>query len=356
MNPPDDSVPSPIDPFLIGGESVAAGTRRTIDLPVAALYTNTPVHLPVIVQHGMAAGPKLFVSAALHGDEIIGVEIIRRLLKLPQLHTLAGTLMAVPVINVLAFMHQSRYSPDRRDLNRSFPGSEGGSLTARLASLFLREVVGRADVGIDLHTGAIHRPNLPQIRADLSRPENLRLARSFGAPVLLNSTPTAGTLREHTTRQGTPVLLYESSEALRFDETCIRIGVQGVLNVMTALGMLPAADDATPRIEPAVAESSTWVRAPVSGILRAQVTLGDEVQKDQVLGIVGDPFGEHEAAVLATAAGIVIGRLNLPLVYEGDAVFHIARLKTPELAAQTVDQIESETALLPPSPDEPPIV
>ena len=342
--------------FEIGGETVATGTRRTVDLPVASLYTNTPVHLPVIVQHGARPGPKLFVSAALHGDEIIGVEIIRRVLRLPQLAELSGTLMAVPVINVLAFMHQSRYSPDRRDLNRSFPGSESGSLTARLANRFLKEVVGRADYGIDLHTGAIHRPNLPQIRADLSQPDNLRLARAFGAPVLLNSAPTGGTLREHTTRQGTPVLLYESSEALRFDETCIRIGVQGVVNVMTELGMLPAPDDAPPRIEPAVAQSSTWVRAPASGILRAQVSLGDVVQKDQVLGIVGDPFGEHDTAVVSTAAGIVIGRLNLPLVYEGDAVFHIARLKAPELAAQTVDQIESETALLPPLPDEPPIV
>jgi predicted deacylase len=342
--------------FEIGGETVAAGTRRTVDLPVASLYTNTPVHLPVIVQHGTQAGPKLFVSAALHGDEIIGVEIIRRVLRLPQLVQLRGTLMAVPVINVLAFMHQSRYSPDRRDLNRSFPGSESGSLTARLANRFLKEVVGRADYGIDLHTGAIHRPNLPQIRADLSQPENLRLARAFGAPVLLNSAAAGGTLREHTTKQGTPVLLYESSEALRFDETCIRIGVQGVINVMTELGMLPALADAPLRIEPAIAQSSHWVRAPASGILRTQVALGDEVQKDQVLGIVGDPFGEHDTPVLAGTAGLVIGRLNLPLVYEGDALFHIARLKSPEAAAQTVDQIESEAALLPPLPDQPPIV
>ncbi|MCK9193163.1 MAG: succinylglutamate desuccinylase/aspartoacylase family protein [Nevskia sp.] len=331
-----------VAPFVIGGQAVPAGTRRTVDLPVAALYTNTPVQLPVIVHHGREAGPKLFVSAALHGDEIIGVEIIRRVLKLPQLADLRGTLMAVPVVNVLAFMHQSRYSPDRRDLNRSFPGSESGSLTARLARLFLHEVVGRADYGVDLHTGAIHRPNLPQIRADLANSENLRLARAFGAPLLLNSAPATGTLREYTTKKGIPVLLYESSEALRFDETCIRIGVQGVINVMTALGMLPAVDSAVAPPEPIIARSSSWLRAPASGILRTQAALGDAIYAGQTLGVVGDPFGANETAVLANTAGIVIGRLMLPLVYEGDAVFHIARLGAPDAAAQTVGQAEAE--------------
>jgi predicted deacylase len=335
----DDGGPKP---FKLGGVAVEPGRRQTVQLPVAALYTNTPVHLPVIVHHGARPGPVLFVSAALHGDEIIGVEIIRRVLKLPQLGELAGTLLAVPVINVLAFMHQSRYSPDRRDLNRSFPGSESGSLTGRLANLFLKEVVGRADYGVDLHTGAIHRPNLPQIRADLSRPVNLRLAKAFGAPLLLNSTPTEGTLREFTTRRGIPVLLYESSEALRFDELCIRIGVQGVSNLMTELGMLRAsAEPSPPAAAPVLAESSSWVRAPASGILRAQVALGDEVKEGQVLGMIGDPFCESDTPVTAPTPGVLIGRLMLPLVYEGDALFHIARVRKPEAAAQTVDRVEA---------------
>ncbi len=319
--------------FEIAGVQVAAGETRSVQLPVAHLYTNTPVTLPVRVLRGRGAGPTLFISAALHGDEIIGVEIIRRLLALPVMKRLSGTLLAVPVVNTLAFLHQSRYLPDRRDLNRSFPGSETGSLAARLAHLFLEEIVGRSDYGIDLHTGAIHRPNLPHIRADLGNPENLRLARAFGVPLLLNSAPTAGTLRQYTTEKGIPVLLYESSEALRFDEYAIRTGVRGVLNVMVELGMLPPSRRAAKLPEAVVAKSSTWVRAAASGILRGQVALGEEVRKGQVLGYIGDPLGEMETQVLANAHGVVVGRSALPLVYEGDAVFHLARFDAPETAA-----------------------
>ncbi len=343
---------SALPAFELGGIAIAAGERRTVNLRVANLYTSAPVDLPVIAQRGREAGPTLFVSAALHGDEIIGVEIIRRLLKLPALSDLRGTLLAVPVVNTLAFIHQSRYLPDRRDLNRSFPGSESGSLAARLAHLFLKEIVSRCDYGVDLHTGAIHRPNLPQIRTDLSNPENLRLAKAFGAPLFLNSRPTAGTLREYTTKKNIPVILYESSEALRFDETAIRIGVQGVLKVLQEVGMLPRPLEVTPRsLEPVFAQSSAWVRSPASGILRAQVALGDRVRERQLLGIVGDPFGETEVPVHATAGGIVIGRLNLPLVHEGDAVFHIARIEAQEAATWGPSYFEADA-----SPDEPPIV
>jgi hypothetical protein len=342
--------------FELGGVRVLPGQRITVNLPVANLYTSAPVVLPVIVLRGRQPGPTMFVSAALHGDEIIGVEIIRRLLRLPELKDLSGILLAVPIVNVMAFLQQSRYLPDRRDLNRSFPGSESGSLAARLAHLFLKEVVGRCDCGIDLHTGAIHRPNLPQIRADLTQPDTLRLARAFGAPLLLNSTPTAGTLREYTTKKGIPVLLYESSEALRFDETCIRIGVQGVLNVLYELKMLTRAVYSTPRlVEPVVARSSTWARSPCSGILRVQVALGEEVRVGQTLGIVGDPFGEVETAVTCPADGVIIGRLNMPLVHEGDALFHIARVDSAAAAAKTVGRLREEAELWR-GIDEPPIV
>lgn len=329
----------------IGGIDIAAGTRQTINLPVADLYIGTPVHLPVIVHRGTAPGPVMFLSAAMHGDEINSVEIVRRVLKLPQLAELAGTLLAVPVVNVLAFLHQSRYLPDRRDLNRSFPGSETGSLAARLAQLFLKEVVGKADFGIDLHTGALHRPNLPQIRADLSNPDNKRLAKAFGAPVFLDSKPADGTLRAYTTAQGIPAILYEACEALRFDETAIRIGVQGVLNVMMELDMLPKNEEASAStVEPIYARSEVWARAPVSGILRAQAALGDAVKKGQVLGVIGTPFDDREEPVLAPSSGIIIGRVTLPLIYEGEAAFHIARVETPDAVQKSVYQIEAESA------------
>lgn len=345
-----------VSPFELGGIRIAPGERRTVQLPVANLYTSAPVTLPVIVHHGRLPGPKLFVSAALHGDEIIGIEVIRRLLKLAQLDELRGTLLAVPVVNVLGFLHQSRYLPDRRDLNRSFPGSESGSLTARLAHQFLHNVVERCDYGIDLHTGARRRPNLPQIRADLSQPEIHRLAEAFGAPLMLNSTPAAGTLREYAKKKGVPMLLYESSEALRFDETCIRIGVLGVQNVMYALKMLPELPSRPPLRKPLVARSSTWCRAPTSGILRTHVRLGDEVAHGQVLGVIGDPFSDNEVPVPATAAGFIIGQVDLPLVYEGDALYHIARAidseDGPSLARGriAVDQLPDEEATLPVEP------
>lgn len=346
----------PRAPFELGGHTIQAGESATIELPVADLYTHTPVHLPVRVLHGKKPGPVLWVSAALHGDEINGVEIVRRVLRHKGISRLAGTLIAVPIVNTLAFLHQSRYLPDRRDLNRSFPGSERGSLAARLAHLLLTEVVGRSDYGIDLHTGAIHRPNLPQIRANLANPVTERLAKAFGAPLLLNSPPVDGTLRAFTTAKGIPVLLYEASEALRFDEVCIRIGVRGVIRVMRELQMLPASKSSRPTPPPVVSRSSQWVRAPGSGILRAQVALGDRVRKGQIVGIIGDPFGEAEVEVDSPVEGVVIGRLNLPLVHEGDALFHIAKVERPGEAAQAVERLQAETAGWQAPTDEPPIV
>lgn len=327
--------------FEFGGQRIEPGEMRNVELPVASLYTATPVTLPVRVLHGQEPGPTIFVSAALHGDEIIGVEIIRRLLKQRDLRKLRGTLLAVPVVNTLAFLHQSRYLPDRRDLNRSFPGSERGSLAARLAHRFLQEIVGRSQFGIDLHTGALHRPNLPHIRGDLDNPQIRRMAEAFGVPLLLNSTPTAGTLRQYTTERNVPVLLYEAGEALRFNELAIRIGVRGVSNVLAELGMLPRPTRGAGLPQPVIANRSSWVRAPSSGVLRTQVALGEEVSKNQLLGLISDPLGENETPVRASAHGVLVGRTALPLVYEGDALFHVARFDAPETAAGVARNIRA---------------
>lgn len=333
--------------FEIDGEHIPPGTRRQVALHLGALYTSAPVTLPVHVVHGKRPGPVIFVSAALHGDEINGIEIIRRVLELPAIHKLAGTLLAVPVINVLGFLQRSRYLPDRRDLNRSFPGSPQGSLAARIAHRFLTEVVHRADYGIDLHTGALQRPNLPQIRADLNNAEAARLAHAFGAPMLLDATPVAGTLREHTTSRGLPMLLYEAGEALRFDEIAIRIGVRGVMNVLREIGMLRRHTRRSLPVQPVVARSSTWVRAPVSGVLRAQTDLGRAVEDGELIGWIGDPVGGSDTPVHAHTSGIIIGRTGLPLVYEGDALFHIARMEAPAEAARTVALSRKLAAAMP---------
>ncbi|QKK02833.1 MAG: succinylglutamate desuccinylase/aspartoacylase family protein [Pseudomonadota bacterium] len=330
----------------IGGVTVEPGERRSIDLEVGRLYTHSPTTMPVQVLCGKRAGPVLFVSAAVHGDELNGVEIIRRLLKVPALRRLKGTLIAVPIVNLHGFINLSRYFPDRRDLNRSFPGSGKGSLAARVAHLFMTEIVSPSTHGIDLHTGAVHRGNLPQIRANLDDEETLRLARAFGTPVILNSAMRDGSLRMAAMDHDIPILLYEAGEALRFDEVAIRGGVDGVLRVMRALGMLSRTRKKPPPA-PVVARSSSWVRAPQSGLFRAWARLGDRVTRDEtVLGAVSDPFGEQEAEIKAPLSGIVIGRLNLPLVNEGDAIYHIASFYRTDIAHERVEgyqeNLESE--------------
>ncbi|MGD8617548.1 MAG: succinylglutamate desuccinylase/aspartoacylase family protein [Gammaproteobacteria bacterium] len=330
----------------IGEHSVAPGTRQSINLPVATLYTHTPVEMPVHVINGRRNGPRLFVSAAIHGDELNGIEIIRRLLKVRMLNRLRGSLIAVPILNIFGVLSHSRYLPDRRDLNRSFPGTDKGSLAARLADLVMREIVSQCTHGIDLHTGALHRSNLPQIRANLDDAETERLARAFSVPVLLNSDVRDGSLRQAAAEHGIPMLLYEAGEALRFDEQSIHGGLAGIVNVMRSLEMLPRTRKGRhPHKEPVVARSSFWVRAPNGGILRTHVALGEKVEKTTLLASISDPFGNQETALTSPYGGIVIGRSSLPLVNEGDAVFHIARFSRPTDAARAVEAFE-ETPLM----------
>ncbi len=326
-------------PFIINEQAVPPGERRTVQLDVAQLYTHTPVGMPVHVVHGRRDGPTLCLSAAIHGDEINGIEIIRRVLALPQLRRMRGTLLAVPIVNVFGVLAQTRYLPDRRDLNRSFPGSAGGSLAARLAHLFMSQVLERASHAIDLHTGTAHRTNLPQIRANLDDPGTLDLARAFSAPVIINSDLRDGSLRHAADERGIPVLLYEAGEALRFDEDCIRLGVRGITGVMRELGMLPRVKRKYPPRRPVQVENTRWVRTESSGILRTTVQLGQRVRRGEQLGLISDPFGDGETRAEAAFDGIVIGRTNLPLVHEGDALFHVARVRHPARASEVVEEL-----------------
>ena len=328
--------------FVIGSTPIPRRTRTVIELPLPPLYTHTPLNLPVHILRGAKDGPRLFVSAALHGDELNGTEIIRRLLKQPALKRLRGTLVAVPIVNIYGMLNHSRYLPDRRDLNRSFPGSGKGSLAARLANLFMTEIVQNCTHGIDLHTGAIHRTNLPQIRANLDDEETARLATDFGVPVLLNSNLRDGSLREAASQQGIPMLLYEAGEALRFDEVAIRAGVRGVINVMRSMEMLPASRSRRKsQQEPFVARSSSWVRASASGLFRKVCSLGSRVKRGEVIGLIDDPFGGNEYEVTSTASGIVIGCAEIPLVHEGEALFHIARFEDVKTVAGEVESFHS---------------
>jgi len=326
-------------PILIGETEVFPGEQKSIDLPLAAMVTHNDVKMPLHVIHGKKEGPCLFVSAAIHGDEINGVEIIRRLVNQKQIKNLKGTIIAIPIVNVHGFISNSRYLPDGRDLNRSFPGSEKGSLSGRIAHTFFHNIVKKCTHGIDLHTGARHRDNLPQIRANLSDPEVKRLALSFGVPAIIDSKIRDGSLRAAGGDEDIPILLYEAGESLRFNEIAIRAGVRGVLNVLRELGMLNKQKVTSSDSSAIISRQTSWVRAPISGILRLLVPLGAKTSKGSVLGIISDPLGQSEVRVMAPEEGIVIGRTNLPLTHEGDALFHIAYYRNQ--VSEVLEQVES---------------
>ncbi|SFM29595.1 succinylglutamate desuccinylase/aspartoacylase family protein [Methanolobus profundi] len=323
--------------ITIAGIEIEPGTRRSIELPIPSFYTHTSASMPVHVVNGRKPGPCLLVCAAIHGDEINGVEIIRRILKHRTINNLKGTIIAIPIVNVFGFVSQSRYLPDRRDLNRSFPGSKEGSMASRLANILMTEIVAQCTHVIDLHTGAIARENLPQIRAFLNdQPETEAIARAFGVPVIINSNVRDGSLREAACKHNIPVILYEAGEALRFNEVAIRAGVRGILGVMSYLGMRPKSKKIKEH-KTLISGSTQWIRAPESGILRLIVPLGSLVQKGDILAYINDPLGDIETKVISSASGIVIGKTNLPLTHEGEAVFHIAKYSEAEEVSQHID-------------------
>ena len=316
-------MPSPQTEFAINGVAIAPGQWQRLELPIARLPTHTMLSLPITVVNGLQPGPKLWLSAAIHGDEINGVEIIRQVLAQVDPKQLKGTLVAVPIVNVFGFIEQSRYLPDRRDLNRSFPGSPRGSLAARLAHLFMQEVVSRCTHGIDLHTASQHRTNWPQIRANLQDDETYRCAQAFGTPVIIHAATRDGSLRQAAAQNGIPILLYEAGEALRFDQGVIQTGVEGILRVMSLLEMM-SLPVPSPAIAPLEITHTKWVRAACSGILHTNITLGQRVAKKQKLGFVADAFGEQPVKITAPCDGIVIGSTQNPLVSQGDGLFHVA--------------------------------
>ncbi len=329
--------------LVIGGVSIPKGKRKKIELPVAKLFDYTEMNIPVEVVRGKEDGPILFISAAIHGDEINGVEIIKRILaKKKTLSKLKGTLIAVPIVNVFGFNRNVRYLPDRRDLNRCFPGSDTGSLAGQIANIFMEEIVSKSTHGIDLHTAAINRNNLPQIRACLGNKENKRLAMEFGVPVVIDSSTRDGSLREAASDIGIPMLLFEGGQALRYEENIIKSGVLGILSVMQSIGMIEGKVISLRqrRKEVFIAQASHWIRAPHSGSLRVRKKLGSLVRKNELLGVLSDAFGSNKIEVRAKVTGIIIGMAMLPLVNNGDALFHIATFEDSKEVGDRVEVFE----------------
>lgn len=312
--------------FGIGAVRVRPGSSRELEIPITTLVTGAAVSLPVRVIHGRTDGPTVWINAAIHGDEVVGVEVIRQVMSRLSAKTLRGTLIAVPIVNVFGFTSGDRYLPDRRDLNRSFPGSPRGSLASRIAHLMMTEVVDKCSVGIDLHTGSDRRSNLPQIRCDLDDPHTRSLAEAFHAPLLYHARLRDGSLRSAARERGSRVLLYEAGEAWRFDDWAIDAGVAGVLRVLHHLDMVDSAPP-PPETPPLVTRRSGWVRARTTGILKTDVALGDRVTVGDRLGSLTNSFGRTLRLVRADRSGVVVGLTEAPLVNRGDAIAHIAEIE-----------------------------
>ncbi len=328
--------------FVIGGTKLGPGARARVEIQIGELYDRSPLGIAVHALHGAYSGPTLFVSAGIHGDELLGFVVVRRILETLDPAALSGTVLAIPFVNHLGLLHGTRELPDGRDLNRSFPGSKNGSLASRFARSFLREVATRCTHGIDLHTAGAHRDNLPQIRADLEDAETMRLARAFGAPIMVHATLRDGSLRQAAGARGVATLLFEAGEPLRHDEECVRVGFEGVLRVMTALGMI---DRRLPKARaPLVSWGTSWVRSPRSGYFIPSVDLGDKVRKGAVIGALEMRAGPDEVSdrlvVNAKNAGLVIGIARNPLVHVGDPLIHVADLG--DRAASPHDGVASD--------------
>jgi predicted deacylase len=321
----------------ISGVRVAEGETREIYLKISESYVASGIQVPVTVIRGRRPGPTAFVTAAVHGDEINGADIVRRLIFDVNHEALSGTLVAVPVVNIPGFLTQSRYLPYHRDLNRFFPGKRRGNNADRAAWKLFHEIIRKCDFGIDLHTAAAGRMNLPHVRGDLSNPKVKELARSFGSMVVVDSAGVKGSLRRAATEAGVPTILFEAGETGRFSRKVSLEGLRGVLNVLTAMGMLPrdhgplqrARKSRAARERPfqVLVKSSDWVRAEKGGILDLGVRPGDLIYEGDVIGAILNPFGRTVTEIRAPMTGIAIGVTTAPLTIPGSAIIHVARLK-----------------------------
>lgn len=331
--PPQPEIVDPDGPAHVGhvgpeavtvaGTVIEPGERRDLFCITSESYTGDRTSIPISVLNGSHPGPRVFVTAAVHGDELNGTAVCRNLLGAVSPEALHGVLVVVPIVNVLGAQIHSRYLPDRRDLNRTFPGSATGSMASRMARLVFEEVVRDSDVGIDLHTAANRRTNVPQLRVRTTDARSMELARAFGAPYILDASLRPGSLRETAREVGVTVLTYEGGEALRLDTDAIEVAYNGCLRVLHYLGMLE--DGPPPREQaPLVMHESRWLRAERGGVVDLQVDFGDEVEVGQPVWTTTSPFGAERAVMESPYDGVVIGGTTLPLVAPGDAVLHIA--------------------------------
>lgn len=309
-------------PFKLLGETIEPGRGGRLNLEVAKLHTNTPIQVPVIVQHAKKDGPVVLLLAGSHGDEVNGTEIVRRIIKKGWNKPTAGTIICIPVYNIFGFLNLTREFPDGRDLNRSFPGTKNGSLAGQFAYHFMEEIAPNVDVIIDFHTGAVQRNNFPQTRCDLKYKTSFELCKVFGAPILLSSNLIPKTLRTATMKAGKDYVLFEGGKANRLDENVINAGLVGIQRILKHLGVKDFKVE--PPKEPLIfLEESSWLRAPNSGMLKLNIINGSFVEKGRVIATISDPFGNFERSVKAPRNGYILCVNETPLVTKGDAIFHL---------------------------------
>ncbi len=309
--------------FKLLGESIEAGKSARINLDVAKLHTSTPIQVPVIIHHAKKPGPVLLLLAGAHGDEINGIEIVRKVIKRGWNKPDAGTVVCIPVYNIFAFLNLSREFPDGRDLNRSFPGSLNGSLAAQFAYHFMKEIAPFVDVVIDFHTGGGQRSNFQQTRCDFKDKDNLTLCKAFGAPFILDSPLISKSLRAEMHKMGKNYVLFEGGKANRTNADVVNSGVSGVQKIMMHLEMRNFKMDKVVS-NPLLLKSSKWLRAPNSGMLSVRINNGDFVKKGDLLAKIGDPYGTFERSFKSPSDGYIINVNEAPLVNRGDAIFHLA--------------------------------
>ena len=315
-----DAERPPLPAFELAGYSIPAGERRQIQLQVSESFAGSSVDLDVVVLNGRAAGPTLCLIAGIHGDELNGTEIVRSALGQTDPAALRGVVIGVPIVNLHGFRSRTRYLPDRRDLNRHFPGSSRGSSASRIAARLFDDVLRRCSFAIDFHTGSFHRSNLTQVRGDLEQQRVLELAQSLGVGVVVHNPGRIGTLRRAATDAGIPTVLYESGEPLRLAPALILHGAEHVKRLLSSLEMIEALPDAP---EPAIYRSSSWVRVDHGGIFVPRVHLGESVEQDQVLATIFDPIGGERALLQAPRSGRIIGMAVPQVVIPGFAAFHL---------------------------------
>ncbi len=334
-----DTAEGKAEPLEMLGNRVRPGTSQRLSWSATELFEGVPVSTPVLVANGVLPGPTLCLTAAVHGDELNGIEIVRRVFHDIEPKKLAGAVIGVPIVNVQGFRRGSRYLPDRRDLNRYFPGNPNGSAAARIAHALFNDVIVHCDALVDLHTGSFERANLPQLRADLRNPDVVTLTHGFGATVVLHSTPTAGTLRYAATLAGIPAVTVEAGGPSQLELAEVKHGVKGVETLLSTLGMTRRTrfwGDPEP-----VYYRSSWVRADNGGILLSDVSLGSSVRKGDLLGSVTDPMSNARTELRSPYSGRIIGMARNQVVMPGFAAFHVG-IQTDEVSA-TVEEHEKVT-------------